>query len=211
MHLKPHFKPCQTAMHSWYQLGSVYSNQCKNQTEFMQKLKEIAQETGFTPAVRDELIKFLFVTHNTDQKVREYLLDKADPEKTCQDFLKLAKTVESLVKTENMSRELLAGAGKVPVGAIAKQKRFQSKSKSKERSGTPYNRGGLPIDNAKSVVKNIHQENAQHLGKRCNKCKGMGHFARMCRTKNPGRGGTHPRQSRREHYEVGKNTSLMWS
>ena len=103
-----HFKPCQTAMHSWYQLGSVYSNQCKNQTEFMQKLKEIAQETGFRPAVRDELIKFLFVTHNTDQKVREYLLDEADPEKTCQDFLKLAKTVESLVKTENMSRELLS-------------------------------------------------------------------------------------------------------
>ena len=66
-----HFKPCQTAMHSWYQLGSVYSNQCKNQTEFMQKLKEIAQETGFRPTVRDELIKFLFVTHNTDQKVRE--------------------------------------------------------------------------------------------------------------------------------------------
>ena len=130
-------------MHSWYQLGSVYSNQCKNQTEFMQKLKEIAQETGFRPAVRDELIKFLFVTHNTDQKVREYLLDKADPEKTCQDFLKLAKTVESLVKTENMSRELLAGAGKVPVGAIAKQKRFQLKSKSKERSDTLYNRGGV--------------------------------------------------------------------
>ena len=30
-----HFKPYQTAMHSWYQLGSVYSNQCKNQTEFI--------------------------------------------------------------------------------------------------------------------------------------------------------------------------------
>ena len=30
----------------------------------------------------------------------------------------------------------------------------------------------------------------------------MGHYARMCRTKNPGKGGTHPRQSRREHYEV---------
>ena len=131
----------------------------------MQKLKEIAQETGFRPAVRDELIKFLFVTHNTDQKVREYLLDKADPEKTCQDFLKLAKTVESLVKTENMSRELLAGAGKVPVGAIAKQKRFQSKSKPK---------GGLPIDNAKSVVKNTHQENAQHTGKDVTNVKAWG-------------------------------------
>ena len=62
-----------------------------------------------------------------------------------------------------MSRELLAGAGKVPVGVIAKQKRFQSKSK--ERADTPYNRGCLPIDNAKSVVKNIHQGNAQHTGK----------------------------------------------
>ena len=62
-----------------------------------------------------------------------------------------------------MSRELLAGAGKVPVGAIAKQKRFQSKSK--ERSDTPYNRGDLPIDNVKSVVKNTHQGNAQHTGK----------------------------------------------
>ena len=152
-------------MHSWYQLGSVYSYQCKNQTEFMQKLKEIAQETGFRPAVRDELIKFVFVTHNTDQKVREYLLDKADPENTCQDFLNFAKTVESLVKTENMFRELLAGAGKVPVGVIAKQKRFQSKSKSKERSDTPYKRGGLPTDSVKSVVRIIHQENDQHTGK----------------------------------------------
>ena len=35
-----HFKPCQTAMQGWYQLGSVYSNQCKSQTEFMQKPKK---------------------------------------------------------------------------------------------------------------------------------------------------------------------------
>ena len=169
-----HFKPCQTAMHSWYQLGSVYSNQCKNQTEFMQKLKEIAQETGFNPAVRDELIKFLFVTHNTDQKVREYLLDKADPEKTCQDFLKLAKTVESLVKTENMSRELLAGAGKVPVGAIAKQK-DSSQSQSLGKGQTLHiTGGGLPIDNARSVVKNTHQGNAQHIGKDVTNAKAWG-------------------------------------
>ena len=115
-----HFKPCQTAIHSWYQLGSSYSNQCKNQTEFMQKLKDIAKVTGFKE--KDELIKFLFVIHKTDQKVREYLLDKEDPEKSCQDFLKLAKTMGAMVKTENMSRELLANAGKVPVGAVGKQK-----------------------------------------------------------------------------------------
>ena len=86
----------------------------------MQKLKDIAKVTGFKE--KDELIKFLFVIHKTDQKVREYLLDKEDPEKSCQDFLKLAKTMGVMVKTENMSRELLANAGKVPVGAVGKQK-----------------------------------------------------------------------------------------
>ena len=67
--------------------------------------------------------------------------------------------------TENISRELLAGAGKVPVGAVAKQKRFQSKSKSKDRSDTPYSRGGPPLDNVRSVEKSIHLENVLHIGK----------------------------------------------
>ena len=189
-------------MHSWYQLESVYSNQCKNQTEFMQKLKEIAKETDFRNDVKDEIIKFLFVTHNTDLKVREYLLDKADPEKTCQDFPKIAKTVESLVKTENMSRELLAGAGKVPVGAKAKQRRFQSKSKSKERSDTPNRGGGSTTRQCKKCGKKHPPRKCPAYKEKCHKCKGMGHFARMCRTKNPGREGYHPRQSRREHHEV---------
>ena len=56
----------------------------------MQKLKEIAKETGFRADVKDELIKFLFVIHNTDQKVREYLLDKADPEENLSGFLKVS-------------------------------------------------------------------------------------------------------------------------
>ena len=64
-----------------------------------------------------------------------------------------------------MSRELLAGVGKVPVGAVAKQRRFQSKSKSKERSDTPYRRRGPPLDNAKDVGKSIHLESILHIGK----------------------------------------------
>ena len=175
-------------MHSWYQLGSIYSNQCKNQSEFMQRLKDVAKETGFNNEVKEEIIKFLFVTHNTDQKVREYLLDKADPEKTSLDFLKLARTVESLVKTENMSRELLAGAGKVPVGAIAKQKRFQSKSK--ERSNTPYGGGGSSTKPCKKCGKKHPPRKCPAYKEKCHKCKGMGHFARICRTKNPNKGGT---------------------
>ena len=66
----------QTIMHLWYQLGNIYSSQCKDQTEFMTKLKELSKETGFKEP--DELTKFLFVIHNTDSKVREYLIDKGD-------------------------------------------------------------------------------------------------------------------------------------
>ena len=63
-----YFKPMQTIMHSWYQLGNIYSSQCKDQTEFMTRLKELSKETGFKEP--DELTKFLFVIHNTDSKVR---------------------------------------------------------------------------------------------------------------------------------------------
>ena len=87
-----------------------------------------------------------------------------------------------------MSGELLAGAGKVPVGAIAKQKRFPSKSKSKERSDTPCNGGGSTTRQCKKCGKKYPPRKCPAYRERCNKCKGMGHFARMCRTENPGRG-----------------------
>ena len=111
-----YFKPMQTIMHSWYQLGNIYSSQCKDQTEFMTRLKELSKETGFKEP--DELTKFLFVIYNTDSKVKEYLIDKGDLTKTCTEFLEMARSVESMVKTETLSRELLGHVGKVPVSSI---------------------------------------------------------------------------------------------
>ena len=102
-----YFKPMQTI---------TYSSQCKDHTEFMTKLKELSKETGFKEP--DELTKFLFVIHNTDSKVREYLIDKGDPTKTCTEFLQMARSVESMVKTETLSRELLGHVSKVPVSSI---------------------------------------------------------------------------------------------
>ena len=111
-----YFKPMQTIMHSLYQLGNIYSSQCKDQKDFMTKLKDLSKETGFKEPY--ELTKFLFVIHNTDSKVREYLIDKGDPTKTCSEFLQMARSVESMVKTENLSTELLGHVGKVPVSSI---------------------------------------------------------------------------------------------
>ena len=65
---KAHFKPCQTVMQSWYQLGSLYSSNCKDQSEFMARIKELVKEGAFTQ--QEEIIKFVFVIHNTNDKVR---------------------------------------------------------------------------------------------------------------------------------------------
>ena len=66
----------------------------------MTRIKELIAEDRFKE--KDEVIKLLFVIHNTDSKVREYLIDKLDPTKTCSDFLNLARSVESMVQTETM-------------------------------------------------------------------------------------------------------------
>ena len=110
------FKLCQTVMQSWHQFGNLYSLHCKDQTEFMTRIKELAKEVGFTN--QEEIIKFLFLIHNNNTKVREYLIDKAEPSKTSYDFLVLAKTIESQTQTESMSRKLLEKVSNTPVAGL---------------------------------------------------------------------------------------------
>ena len=133
-----HFKPIQTIMHTWYLLGNIYSSQCKDQTEFMTRLKELSKETGFKEP--DELTKFLFVIHNTDSKVREYLIDKGDPTKTCSEFLQMARSVESMVKTETLSRELLGHVGKIPISSIDRS-RGRGRGRGRGSRGRSSSRG----------------------------------------------------------------------
>ena len=97
-----YLQPMQTTMHTWYQIGNIYSSQCKDQTDFMTKLKDLSKDTGFKEP--EEFVKFLFVIHNTDTKVREYLIDKGKPTQTCTELLTMARTLEGMVKTETLSQ-----------------------------------------------------------------------------------------------------------
>ena len=45
-----------------------------SQTDFMLKLKDIAHDCSFTNS--DEVVKFLFLTHNQNSRVKDALLDK---------------------------------------------------------------------------------------------------------------------------------------
>ena len=195
-----YFKPMQTIMHSWYQLGNIYSSQCKDQTEFMTRLKELSKETGFKEP--DELTKFLFVIHNTDSKVREYLIDKGDPTKTCTEFLAMARSVESMVKTETLSRELLGQVGKVPISSIDRGRGRGRGSRGRSHSRTP--RASTPgAKQCGRCGKKHPPRKCPAYNQTCKRCKIKGHFQQYCKTKNPG--GAHPpRGSRREQYEVTK-------
>ena len=75
-----HFKPTYSVLQSWYQLGSVYSSQCKDQMQFLNKLKDVAADCSFSN--RKEVIKFLFLIHNTNERVNDYLTDNMKPENT---------------------------------------------------------------------------------------------------------------------------------
>ena len=62
-----HFKPTRSVLQSWFQLGSTYSSQCKDQIEVMSKLHDVANDCGF--ANKDDIVKLLFLIHNTNEMV----------------------------------------------------------------------------------------------------------------------------------------------
>ena len=85
-----HFKPTQSVLQRWYQLGSVYSSQGKDQMEFLNKLKGLAADCSFSN--KDKVIKFLFLIHNTNEPVKAHLIKHMKPPKnTLADVLQSAK------------------------------------------------------------------------------------------------------------------------
>ena len=57
-----YFKPSQSTFQSWYELGSIYSTQFKNQNEFLNKLLDVSKDCELDNP--NELVKFLFLVHN---------------------------------------------------------------------------------------------------------------------------------------------------
>ena len=125
-----YFKPMQSLFQSWYQLGEQYSSSFKSQMDFMLKLKEIANDCNFTNS--DEVVKFLFLTHNQNSRVKDALLDKMKGTSTLTECLTIAKTVESNIETEKLSKTFLQNVNKpesTEVDEINRSKRQKPKQK----------------------------------------------------------------------------------
>ena len=84
-----YFKPSQSTFQLWYELGSLYSSQFKNQSDFLNKLIDVSKDCNLNNP--KELVKFLFLVYNQNAHVHENLLKDMKPDCTLQDCLQIAK------------------------------------------------------------------------------------------------------------------------
>ena len=73
----------------------VFTHQCEDQMDFLNKLKDVAADCSFSN--NEDVIKFLFLIHNTNETVKDYLIEHMKPENILAYVLQLAKTVKSTV------------------------------------------------------------------------------------------------------------------
>ena len=96
-----YFKPEHNIFQSWYALGSIYSGAFKTQSEFYHRLNSVANECNFTN--KDEIVKFLYLTHNQNTRVREHLLKELTDTTSLADMLRMACVCEGTVHSEEIS------------------------------------------------------------------------------------------------------------
>ena len=87
-----YFKPAQNVYHYWYMLGGLYSLQFKFQSDFMIRVRDVVKDCQFEKP--DEIVKFLFLTHNQNTKVQEELLKSIKDTDGLNDMLGYARLVE---------------------------------------------------------------------------------------------------------------------
>ena len=105
-----YFKLSQSTFQSWYELGSLYSSQFRNQNDFLNKLLDVSKDCELDNP--NELVKFLFLVHNQNNCVHENLLKEMKSDSTLQDCLCIAKLTEGTVHVEKLGQNFLANVEK---------------------------------------------------------------------------------------------------
>ena len=100
---KKYFKPEHNIFQSWYALGSIYSGAYKTQSEFYHKLNSMANDCNF--ANKEKIIKFLYLTHNQNTRVREHLLKETAATTSLTDMLQMARVCEETVHSEEILKQ----------------------------------------------------------------------------------------------------------
>ena len=99
-----HFTPLQSMIHSWYNLGALHSHHCKDQADFMSRLHSLSNNCAFTNA--DEVVKFLFLIHNSHKRVQDQILKDVTKNSSLTDCLLSVRRVEAHIQTEKLAHKM---------------------------------------------------------------------------------------------------------
>ena len=126
-----YLKPERNVFHSWYTLGNIYSNQFKTQSDFYNHLQSVAKECNFSNS--DEVVKFLFLTHNNNTHVCEDLLKEMKEDTSLATMLNIVWISERTIHSKELSKQYLDTI-KVSNKQINSMKKSRIKSGSRNKS-----------------------------------------------------------------------------
>ena len=150
-----YFKPEHNIFQSWYALGS-----------------------------KDEIVKFSYLTHNQNTRVREHLLKELTDTTSLADMLQMAHVCEGTVHSEEISKQYLESVKTVKqVDAI-----YQCcKSKHKGRGHRSHSRSQSRRPGCSNCGSSHPPKKCKAYGKECFHCHKKGHFSQLCHSKQQGK------------------------
>ena len=155
----------------------------------------------------NEFMKFLFLTHNQNSRVRDALLDRMRADSTPAQCLAIAKTVESTMETEKLSKNFLQNINKpesTKVDAVSKKNGFKGQGCKQSRGWQQHShsRGKTQCRNCGSAHL---PKKCPAYGKECFSCKKKGHFKQFCQSSQYNCSQSHggdSRKSRKDMHDI---------
>ena len=187
---KCYFKPERNIFQSWYTLGSIYSSAFKTQSEFYHKLNSVANDCNFTN--KDEIVKFLYLTHNQNTRVREHLLKELADTTSLADMLRKARVCEGNVHSEEISKQYLESVKTVKQINAKHHQQNNSKNKHKgkgrgHRSLSHHQSHSRKSGSFTNCGSSHPPKKCKAYRKECFHCHKQGHFSQFCCSKQCGK------------------------
>ena len=143
----------------------------------------MANDCNFTN--KDEIVKFLYLIHNQNTRVREHSLTTS-----LADMLRMARVCEGTVHSEEMSKQYLESVKTVQqVDALHQRKNSKSKHKGRGHGGhRSHSRSQSRKPSRCSNCGFSHPPKKYKVyGKECFHCHKRGHFSQFCHSKQHGK------------------------
>ena len=159
----------------------------KTQSEFYHKLNSVANDCNFTN--KDEIVKFLYLTHNQNTRVREHLLKELTDTTSLADVLHMARVCEHTVHSEEISKQYFESVKTVKqVDAKHQQNNSKPKHKGKGHGGhrsqsQHRSQSRKPCANCSNYGSSYAPRKCKVYGKECYHCHKQGHFSQFCHSK----------------------------